>query len=480
MIVKKIFVFVLCIFLAGCTVIKENTEKVIEIKPSPQIIEPGDSNRYLRVNLYFLNEDEKKLVIDLRTILLQKDENPAETVIRELIRGPQIQGQNRVLTQGVTLDHVEVGDDVADIYMRSGNKKLPDEEKFIFKIAAANTLIDLLDITYVNVFWDGMQKSPNQLPVGPQIKTNDAVEVAWNREREERAAQSNRAAYDGRVILYFAAKDNPFIVPEVRNISFSSENGVAALIDELIKGPKDTAGKNGLFSKQTQFLNADLILENNVKTLVLNFEKLLRPSKPADEMLCYASLVYTLTGILTDVETIKIDIQGKTVLNVGTKKFENGMRRSDFSEMVGKSIPLYMMYKDSTLLTGINRTVKQSNQWDAWLRLKELFAGPNENDNPYALPVLPADIEENDILGVMLNNDTAIVNLSGNFKNKCAGLSEENETILVFGIVNTLTEMKGIKQVLFQVEGKPVEKLAGHLYLSTLLIRNPGIIKKTL
>jgi len=478
--VKKLIVCVLCLLLAGCTVIKENTQPVPEIKPFLQTKGTEGTQRSLKANLYFLNEDGQKLIADLRYITLQDGENPAEAVMRALIAGPQAAGQQKVVPEGVMLDYVEAGDDVAEVYLETGKKKPGDEEMFVFKIAAANTLIDLLDITYVNLFWDGMQKSQNSQPAGPQIKSNQTVEEALNMEQEVRAAQSSRAAYDGKAILYFAAKDGPFILPEVRNVSFNSESSVEALINELVTGPRDTGRKTGLFSKQTKFKNSDFILENNVKTLILHFESLIMPDQGYNESLMAASLIYTLTGILTDIEAVKIDIKGKIIENIGSKKFINGMRRSDFTDITGKSIPLYMIYQDSTLLTGVSRTVLQSKQWDALIRLKELFAGPKESESKNAWPVLPGGTDENDLLSVSVSNDTFIVDCSANFKNMCANLSEENEMLLIFSIVNTLTEIKGIRQVLFQIEGRPVESLSGHLYTGTPFIRNPGIIKKSL
>ena len=50
--------------------------------------------------------------------------------------------------------------------------------------------------------------------------------------------------------------------------------------------------------------------------------------------------------------------------------------------------------------------------------------------------------------------------------------------MLVYSIVNTLTEMPTIRRVQFFRAGQSIEKLSGYLYMTTPFMRNPGIIKE--
>jgi len=136
------------------------------------------------------------------------------------------------------------------------------------------------------------------------------------------------------------------------------------------------------------------------------------------------------------------------------------------------------MYKNSSLLTGVSRTVAQGDQWNAKNRLTELFKGPKDKDEETAWPIIPAGTGEKDILDVSVGKDTITLNLSGNFRQRCKDLSEEGETLLVYGIVNTLSEVSGIRKVKFLIEGSSITELGGHLYMQSPFLKNPGLIKK--
>ncbi|HEY8497940.1 MAG TPA: GerMN domain-containing protein, partial [Limnochordales bacterium] len=50
------------------------------------------------------------------------------------------------------------------------------------------------------------------------------------------------------------------------------------------------------------------------------------------------------------------------------------------------------------------------------------------------------------------------------------------ELLTVYGIVNTLTQLPGIRQVQIVVEGRPVETLAGHVDLTQPLEADPSLV----
>ncbi len=476
---KKCLMLVLCLLLTGCSVIRENNVPVPPLPSSAPAASQAQAAGEIKASLYFLNESGQKLAVEIRTVALSDNESPAQAVIKELIRGPSGPEQKKVAVQGMSLYDIEVSDDIADVYIKANAVDVAAKDRFIFEAAAANTLSDLLGVAYVNVFWNGVQRGLEGMPAGPRTKLNGSIEEEWAKAQSQSALQNASNVFERKVALYFGAKDGNYILPEIRNIVFDGKNDVKAVLAELINGPKYAYQWNALLKKDTEFSGAEVTAENGTQTLLLHFSKLGRASELGDqagELLSYASMVYTLTGIFPGIESIRIDINGTAVDKVGSRKFLGGMRRSDFRQSLGKSITLYMLYKDSTLLTGIDRTVAQSEQWDAANRLKALFGGPKEKDAAIAWPLLPAGVGEGDILGVGVDKETITVNLSKNFKEKCKTLSEEDEMLLVYGIVNTLTEIGGVKQVRLVIEGSRTDSLAGHLYMRTPLIRNPGII----
>ncbi len=154
------------------------------------------------------------------------------------------------------------------------------------------------------------------------------------------------------------------------------------------------------------------------------------------------------------------------------------MIRNDFVGYIGSSAPLYFADRNSDLLLEIPRTMEQQRIWSAKARVFELLRGPLSQDGDNVWPVIPAGVDEDDILFVDVYNDTAYINLSQRFKDACKNLSARNEMLLVYSMVNTLTAMKGLSKVQFLVEGEQTETLSGHLCLTDPFLRNFGIIKQ--
>ena len=92
--------------------------------------------------------------------------------------------------------------------------------------------------------------------------------------------------------------------------------------------------------------------------------------------------------------------------------------------------------------------------------------------------VFPDGLAQEDILGVIIENRTATVNLSGNFYARCQGLSPQQERLLVYAMVNTLSELDHIGAVSFLVEGEQVDSLAQNIYLKTALMPDPGLVQE--
>ena len=107
--------------------------------------------------------------------------------------------------------------------------------------------------------------------------------------------------------------------------------------------------------------------------------------------------------------------------------------------------------------------------------LGELFRGvqPWETN---AARVMPDGVSLDDVLGVRLEGDEAIINFSSNFYRCCQMLNEQQERNLIYAIVNTLTELPSVNAVRFQIEGEAVDHLVNGIFLRGALMRNIGII----
>lgn len=102
---------------------------------------------------------------------------------------------------------------------------------------------------------------------------------------------------------------------------------------------------------------------------------------------------------------------------------------------------------------------KLSASEKAKIVLEELIKG---SKNPECFTSIP---EETRVLSTKLDDNTIIVDLSKEFVEKNVGGSA-GVTMAIAPIVLSLTELDGVDQVKFKIEGKVVEDFKGHIQLS--------------
>jgi len=103
--------------------------------------------------------------------------------------------------------------------------------------------------------------------------------------------------------------------------------------------------------------------------------------------------------------------------------------------------------------------------------VQALIAGPQTKG---LYPTLPA---ETHLLSLKIKDSVAYVNFSQELISKHWGGST-GEGMTINSVVNSLTELKEIKKVQFQVEGKTQESLLGHYDTTVPIVRNDDMIKQ--
>lgn len=98
-----------------------------------------------------------------------------------------------------------------------------------------------------------------------------------------------------------------------------------------------------------------------------------------------------------------------------------------------------------------------------------LIEGPR---SPHLVPSIPPGTE---LRSVRREGDLVILDFSGHVAANHPGGSA-GELVTVYSVVNTLTEMDGVRRVQWLVDGRVVESLAGHIDLSRPIARNEGMI----
>ncbi|MDQ7793541.1 MAG: GerMN domain-containing protein [bacterium] len=140
-------------------------------------------------------------------------------------------------------------------------------------------------------------------------------------------------------------------------------------------------------------------------------------------------------------------------------------RRPATTELV-----LYFPDNQAEYLVRERRTVDTGGKSYEELALRELIAGPRA---PGLTPSLPAGTR---LLGVTIRDGVAQADFSRELKTEHPG-GTAGETFTVFSIVNTLTEIRGVRSALILIEGRRQETLAGHLDISEPLEREGTLIR---
>ena len=101
--------------------------------------------------------------------------------------------------------------------------------------------------------------------------------------------------------------------------------------------------------------------------------------------------------------------------------------------------------------------------------IAELIDG--RDNNPEILRIIP---KEKHIISVKVKNQSAIVDLSSRLKQKIAK-NPENERLVIYQIVNSLTSVSGISQVQFTIDRKVEKDFLGFLDMREIFTPNYDI-----
>jgi len=201
------------------------------------------------VKLYFADADNERLVTEEREITLKSGEDKYAIVLQELIRGPEnekyrvnISPNTRIygtIKQGTKL--------IADV--NQDFSKFGGSMAEILGIGAfVNTLTQFNEIEAVKILVEGEELiGPSGNPRGFMGTFPLQAEDGKTATSPQKNTDTNNAApktAQKNVILYFANQDASAVVAESRTITvpagISNTDYVKAIVNELIKGPRET------------------------------------------------------------------------------------------------------------------------------------------------------------------------------------------------------------------------------------------------
>lgn len=277
---------------------------------------------------------------------------------------------------------------------------------------------------------------------------------------------------EGEYQVYYLNMDRSKIVTEEYDSSGAEGE---ALIEELLTKLKSAPDD----SKLRQTIPANVTVNSfkiNGAYLYIDFSEEYNALTPTEEILIRAAIMKTL--LQAEVcSLIAFTINSEPlVTHDGT--IVGSMSADSFVENPGKQInssvettlTLYFSNKEGTELVKETRNVHYSTNISMEkLIMEQLIEGPKKSSSMATVPAATKLITVSVVEGV------CYVNLGESFKNQSA---EVNEEIVLYSIVNSLTELQGVTKVQISVNGSTEGKLRYTYDLSKMYERDLKYLKE--
>ncbi len=493
----------LCIltsFLSGCGA--ETLEQTKEAGSASFPVPEGDvppapigdelESDVHRVTLYYMGTDGQSLKPVERSITLSEDRFLSEAVAEALLKAPEEEDLLPVAQEGTSLIDIEESQGVVTVNLSIDAHNVEDEKELVaLQLAFANTLSSLEGIEYVNLLIGDKNEGILQMPMGTLGRKSGNIAAMWATLQEEEKyfvlTETVQQPIERTITLYYPKAGTNYILPEVRTLQLSDPNYVAAVVREVLKGPEINPITHSTIPQDAEVLAQAPYIEEvtdyGIQVAHISFLPTIYDALEASGCSLWqlsASLTYSICGFVPGIDGIRIDIDEQPVMQLendtNTFEFWEGvMPRSSFQDAYVQMARLYFA-GESGKLVAVDRAMDNISAASVRSLLGELIGGVRDTDAGVR-NIVPAGIHDTDILGVRVTGDEIHLNLSSNFYSVAQRLSNQEEQLLVYGIVNTLTELEGIKSVRFYVEGQQVEQFVHSICMLGPLLRNPGYIE---
>lgn len=249
------------------------------------------------------------------------------------------------------------------------------------------------------------------------------------------------------VTLYFATEDNSAVKKEQREITVVNGAILKACVEALLEGPA-TPGLHKTIPDGTLIRGVNL--KNNVA--IVDFSQEFSAANDIAGVVERVSLVNTLTGI-NGVEAVRIHVEGKDLTGPSGKPI--GEMRPAALDSNGlplpgemKTVTLYFGNANADKVVAEKREVEvlkgESLERVVFL---ELMKGPVTKGLYAPIP------KGTRLLSVKTKDGLCTLDLSSEFVDNHPG-GTAGESMTLNSIVNSLTELSGVKKVQFLIDGQ--------------------------
>lgn len=461
--------------LSGCAVVQEDMKQqntdptgtvvMQEVNLTPEIV--------VSPALYFLDKSKSELAAETRKLSVGQNERAEKKIVEAMIAGPSSENLQPV-AQGFSYQGIEILPDVINVFLGADTEKT-ENEIWLMKVALTATLIDFSAVSYVNVFVNGVQTGYNGYPNGALQKPKGTLR---EEETKFKNAETEKPSLD--VILYFLDQTEHFLVPEARGIQFESnvpEEMIGTVVRGMIRGPENTYQHMPVIDKSTaELLGTQIVVNEGGQRIVrLDFKKapvaVTRQFSDGEKIAALA-LAKTIIGFMPAINGVEIYVNGQ--MQAEPVIYTQAM--SD--DLLGNGIKLYFPNSTYTLLNGVERMVDQETAGYPSEILSELMKGPAVIDDKDVSPAFISGISMDDVNDVYLAGSVAVVDFKSDIMDKLKQIDPKDESMMVYSIVNTLTNVGNVKRVQFLVDAERVDSLGGGIInVIDPLLKNPGILK---
>lgn len=451
----------------------------------------GDSRaeRTRSVVVYYAADGYTRLVPAVRQVTVSSEASVYEAVASEALATPPEEGLLALGASDIQLLSVEVSCGVATVDLSIDARRLDAQRLHMLRAALVNSLMELGGIRGVNVLIDGREECIVRLPAGTMTRFDNDLGEVWQQAlaEESRAGDDKGEALERNVTLYFGSADGKYLLPEMRGVTIEGDDYLQAIVDQLFAGSTDTGACRRVLPSSCEYLRERpeiVTSDDGSKVAVISFagaasEYFARNG--ISTALAMGSLTRSICGFVPEVEGLLCDIDGIVISELTDDEgrvsytFDDGvMRSSDFDSLVGDMTTLYYPEAGGAGLVALETVMSRYDADNPRALLIRLMEQP---DKQGAASAWPEGVTDADVLGVRVEQDQVLINLSGAFYRACEGMTAQEARLLTYSIVNTMCSLQGIKSVRLYFDGERVDCLAGAISLRGPLLFSPGLLR---
>ena len=478
--------------LSGCALRGGEREAVREVTlPEPtretqdMILGEQRAQQSTDVALYFAAPDGAGFSTITQNLTAESDAGLLEAAVNALLTASP-GGESMSLPGGDTrLLACEYACGIATVNLSIDARSVQSAQELLaLQAAIGNTLLGIEGVQGVNVLIGGQSESFWQLPTGVQTETIASVTASYAQfqAERERLAVEDGMPVSRKAALYFPSTQGGWLVSELRDVVFSSEDFAGPLIAALQAGPREADCAVPSIPEGVELLEGGPVtrtLSTGERVLSIDFSSALANYLAFSGLEVWelvGSVALTACSFLPEIDAVRILVNGEPITicetDDGILRFPDGLiRRQDFARRIGSVATFYLEDAEGRLQP-VKKAVSTRSAYSPRSLLTELFgfAGVDGMNLPVS-----RNLYSEDLLGVRVEGGIARVNLSAGFYRACQTLDARSERNLIYAMVNTLCQLEDIRAVRFYIEGLAADTLAGNVYLKSPLLPNPGV-----